>query len=290
MQISETKKNIKFVCCPFLTKFRKKFCYLKKMLTFAENTHIMLLVPATIKKPWKIPQNLTKESNRTRLIEMLASINNINDTTSYYIRDSYTQRIIVDSPTSTILCGHPMELTEFDGFAFYRRIFDKNEWERLNKLFMETYKIFYKYPPAKRRLLVSSYDFVAQTASGGDLVLRHRGAPYLLCDNGNLWLSLCSVTPSAEKRLGNAMVTHIGTGEQYVYMDERYVLSEQLALNQNDLLILKLICDDLADAQIISQLGICVRTFKRKKELLFSKLNVKNAGAAVYKAHLMGII
>jgi DNA-binding CsgD family transcriptional regulator len=247
-------------------------------------------IPAIAQRDWNIPQSLTKESNRVRLIEMLASINKISDTTSYYIRDSYRQKIIVDSPKSAILCGHPIDSAENLGFAFYNRIFDKKEWAWLAKMFEETYKVFYSYPLSQRKNLISSYDFTVRTASNGELILRHKGVPFLLCDNGNLWLSLCSVTMSAEKRSGNATITNIETGEQYVFGKGRYVLSDQFAVTQEELLILELLCNDLTTEQITSQINTSVTTFRRKKELLFNKLNVKSAHGAIYKAGLMGLI
>ena len=248
-----------------------------------------LLVPAVAKKTWSIPQSLTKEPNRTRLVEMLASINKINDTTSYYIRDSYERKIIVDSSTSAILCGYQKEVAEMEGFAFYKRIFIEKEWNWLEKMFEETYKVFYSYPPAKRKHLVSNYDFTVQTINAGSLVLRHKGVPLLLCDNGNLWLSLCSVTVSAQKRSDNATVTNTETGEQHVYTNGRYILSDEFAITQNDLLILELMRNDLSTEQIIAQLDISLPKYRRKRQMLFDKLNVKNVGGAVYKAGLMGL-
>ena len=248
------------------------------------------LVPAIAEKEWKIPQTLTKESNRTRLVEMLASINKINDTTSYYIRDSYTKKIIVDSPTSAILCGYTKEIAEKEGFDFYKRIFAEKEWGWFEKMFKETYKVFYSYPLSKRKQLVSRYDFVVKTVSKGDLVLQHKGIPLLLCGNGNLWLSLCSVTISTEKRSGNATVTNTETGEQHVYTNERYILSDKLAITQEELLILDLLCNDLNQEQIMLQLGISKPNYRRKRQVLFNKLNVKNTHGAIYKAGLMGVV
>jgi len=260
-----------------------------------ENTHrhekkSNHFIPTVKIRDWKMPKNLTKEANRTRLIEMLAAMNKINDTASYYIRDSYKQEIIVDSPKSAILCGLSINCASSLGFAFYNRIFDENEWDWLAKMFEESYKIFYKYPPAQRRNLVSSYDFTLKTANKSKLILRHRGVPFLLCDNGNLWLSLCSVTVSPEKQSGNAMITNIETGEQYVFKNGQYILSDKLAVTQEELLILELLCEDLAAKQIAKQMDISDDSYRRKKEVLFKKLDVKNAHGAVYKAGLMGLV
>ena len=137
---------------------------------------------------------------------------------------------------------------------------------------------------------MSSYDFAVQTVTDGNLILQHKGIPFLLCNNGNLWLSLCSVTTSAEKQSGNATVTNTETGEQYVFTGEHYVLSDKLAVVQDELLILELLCKDLSTEQIVARLNISESSYRRKKQLLFDKLNVKNTHGAIYKAGLMGII
>jgi len=248
------------------------------------------LFPTILEKSWKIPKNLTKEFSRARLVEILMSINKINDTTSYYIRDSYEKKIIVDSPTSTILCGYAKEIAEEEGFAFYKRISAETDWSKFEKMFLETYKIFYKHPPAKRKHLVSSYDLAVQTASKGKLILRHKSIPFKLCDNGNLWLSLGSVSVSTEKRPGNATVTNTETGEVYVYVNDEYVLSDLPAITQEELQILELMCNDLPNEQIMLQLNFSERSFWRKRQRLFNKLNVQSGTGAIHKAHLMGII
>jgi ATP/maltotriose-dependent transcriptional regulator MalT len=122
------------------------------------------------------------------------------------------------------------------------------------------------------------------------MILQHQGIPYLLCDNGNLWLSLSSVTVSTQKRSGNATITHTETGEHYVFADGRYVLSDALAVTQDELLLLELMCNDLSMDRIMSQLKIPKSSFHLKKQRLFEKLDVKNVGGAVYKAGLMGLI
>ena len=95
-------------------------------------------VPAATEKEWNIPQDLMKKSNHERLVEMLASFNKINNTTSFYIRDSFQKKIIVDSPASDILCGYKKEFAEIEGFDFYKRIFVEKEWSWFEKMFTET--------------------------------------------------------------------------------------------------------------------------------------------------------
>jgi len=265
----------------FLCNFAKNNDTVKKEKNF---------VPSVKQKDWNVPQTLLKESNRTRLVEMLTAINKINDTTSYYIRDSRAREIMVDSPTSTILCGHTMEMANLEGFAFYERIFDKKEWPWLEKMFKGAYKIFYEHPPAKRKHLISCYDFTVQHVGKGDLVLRHKAIPLLLCDNGNLWLSLCSVTVSSQRQLGKATITNTETGELYEYTNGHFVLSDKLAVTEEDLLILELVGNDLSSEQIAKQLEISPSSYSRRKQLLLDKLGVKNLAGAIHKAHLERLI
>ena len=248
------------------------------------------LIPPAERKNWDLPQALLKESNRTRLVEMLAAINKINNTTSYYIHDSYARKIIVDSPISTILCGYTIDVAEKLGFAFYERLFDKKEWERLNRMFVEIYKIYYTHPPAKRKHLVSCFDFTVQHVGKGELILQHKAIPLLLCDNGNLWLNLCSVTVSSQKQLGKETITNTETGELYEYINGRFVLSDKLAITEEDLLILELMSNDLDLEQIAEQLGVSTKTYTRKKLTLFDKLDVKNSAGAIRKAHSEGFL
>ena len=248
------------------------------------------LVPSIKKKDWDVPKTLLKESNQARLKEMLTAINKINDTASYYIHDSCARKIIVDSPRSTILCGYAIEDAEEDGFDFYERIFDKKEWIWLEKMFKELYKISYEFPPAKRKHLVSCFDFTVRHSGKGDLILHHKTIPLLLCDNGNLWLNLCSVTESTQKQLGKATITNTETGELYEYINGRFILSDKLAITEEDLLILKLMINDLNTEQIAKQLGVSLSNYSRKKQLLLDKLDVKTSTGAVYKAQALGII
>ena len=247
-------------------------------------------LPINIQKEWGVPQVLTKNPVRSRLLDMLFSINQISNYETYYFRDFYEQKIIVDSPTSTILCGYPKVLVEKEGFDFYHRILGKKEWKRIAKAHQESAKIFFKYPHAKRRHLVFSGDFKVKTANGEKLVLSHWATPFQLCDSGNLWLSLCSVSVSAQEKLRDISITNTETGEEYVFLGGRFVLSDKVFLSKKDIVFLELLCSELPKEEIMFRLKISERTFWRRKKYLFEKLNVCTSAEAVHKAHLLGLI
>ena len=101
----------------------------------------------TTQKEWEVPQALTKNSVQSRLLDMLFSINQISKHETYYFRDFYQQKIIVDSPTSTILCGYSKDLVEKEGFDFYHRILEKksgNELQKHTKKVPKSFSIIHK--------------------------------------------------------------------------------------------------------------------------------------------------
>ena len=263
------------------------------MRNFAKNytAHCMRnFIFNAMPKPWKIPPDLASKASYNRLVEMLSLINKFNHSTSFYIRNTYEKKIIVDSPLSTILCGYPKELVDKEGYAFYERILDKKEFARLTKIFEETHRILHKFSASKRKHLMSSYGLTVKTANQEELFLHNESVPHMLCGNGNLLLCLCSVKVSTHEEKDSATITNTQTGEHFVFHNDKYVLSDKLAITHEDLIFLKMLCDDFTNEEIMSRLGVDERSFRRKRQRLFVKLNSTHATAAIHKAHLRGII
>ena len=247
-------------------------------------------LPSITEKEWAIPPSLVKDTALKRLVSMLKSINQINETNSYYIRDFRSRKIIADSDISAILCGYSKNLLDKEGFDFYRRILAEKELAWIADVYVDSYRIFYSYPQAKRCSLISNYEVEVKTADQESLILQHKSTPYLLCDNGNLWLSLCCVSISNQKQSGTATITNTKTGEHYEFKNDKFVLSEKLAITQEETILLRWLCDGLSTERILALWNISDRSLSRKRVQLFEKLDAKTVGQAVHKAHLLGII
>ena len=246
-------------------------------------------IPIITQKAWNIPRETSRFFSKAHLEDTLRAVN-LATGTHCYVRDSCKQKIIVDSSSALILCGHPKHLAEREGFNFYQRILHEDDWKWLVDMNVAGYEVFFNYSESQRLSLVSSYDLSVKTANNGSLILHHCSSPYRLCENGNLWLSLSCVSPSTQENSGNATITNTATGETYNFIDGKFVLSAIPSLTREEVLILELQASELSVQQISERLQISESSLWRKREVLCRKLGVISSVGAVHKAHLLGIL
>jgi len=243
------------------------------------------------KKSWNISKRQLDVFS-TKNIEKTLYAFNRTGSGEYYMMDSFSGKIVVDSPNASILCGHPQNLLDRHDFNLYREILKKDEWTWAKKMNAAAHNVFFRYPISQRTKLVASYDLAVVTADKRELVLHHKVVPYALCKNGNLWLRLCHVIVSASKQKKNeAFFTNTETNERYVFSGNQLVLSDRIDVTPEDVQVLEWLTKGFSDREICLMLeNSSINTFKSKKQRLFEKLDVTNSAGAVHKAHLLGII
>jgi DNA-binding CsgD family transcriptional regulator len=247
-------------------------------------------VTVVTKKDFKVSGWSLRYYNEKELENILSAVNFAGGS-NFYISDYYRKKIIVDSSSSLILCGHSKAEADRLGFDFFHNILSDEEWNWLHQINKECYKFFFDYPKEKRQDLLLSYDLAVLTTKGKEFILHHHTVPYKLCQNGNMWLGFCHVWTSSEKKSGNPHIIDRKTGEQYDFIDNKFVKSNTHILTQEEVMILNWMVQELSDEKMSEQLGTStVANFKRKKRELYNKLGVSAAAAAIHKAHLMGII
>ena len=246
-------------------------------------------IPIITKQPWSFSDRLLHTYNEQNLENTLSSFNQAGGG-SFYLLDFFRKKIIVDSPSSLILCGYPIDLVKEKGFDFFQQILSEKELEWLIRVNEESYNFFFSFPEHRRKDLFLSYDLTVQTAKNEKRVLHHKVAPYKLCKNGNLWLGLYHVWSSSQRELGRSFIIDNKTNEQYNFIDNKFVKVDKPHFDQEDLLILRYMIADLSDKQMNEMLHISLSSFKRKKRLLFQKLDANTSACAIHKAHLMGVI
>jgi hypothetical protein len=252
-------------------------------------------VTVMTKQGFKVSGWNFRHYNETELESILNAFNFAGGS-NFYMSDYYRKKIIVDSPSSLILCGHSKIEAERLGFEFFHNILTDDEWNWLDRVNKECYKFFFNYPEEKRKGLLLSYDLSVLTAKGKKLILHHHTVPYKLCQNGNMWLGLCHVWASPEKKSGSPLIIDRKTGEQYNFIDKKFVKSNTHLPTQEEIMILNWMVQELSDEKMSDQLNeqlettTTVANFKRKKRELYDKLDVSTSAAAIHKAHLMGII
>jgi len=267
--------------CYFFSIFAKALNEIKPIQTME--------VTVITQQTWSISKSLLKIFNETNLEKMLSVFNQVGSS-NYYLMDYYNQKIILDSPSSLILCGHPKETAEKEGFAFFRKILNEKEFERVNHIDKKIYTFFFNYPESKRNDLIYSYNFKTLTANNREQFLHYKVMPYKLCKNGNVWLSLCHVWASSRKNVEVPTIVNRKTGEQYHFIDGEFTQIASKAVTDEEIVILESLVKDLPDKEIGELLSISVANLKRRKRVLFEKLEVNTSAGAVHKAHLLGII
>ena len=241
-----------------------------------------------IQKPWAISKELARAFS-VKKIEATLGIFNRAGATNFYVVDFYKQRLILGNSTNVEFSGYSKIIIEKEKFEFYDRILKAGETENLIKLHEKAVEIFYQYPESQRYDLEITCYLTAKTANDDEMVLQHIIVPYKLCNNGNMWLSLFTVTPVPILPLHKARIVHIKTGEVYNYINDTFVLSEFGTLTSEDIKMLELFAKDMSVKELCDLLKISESGYKLKRQRIFQKLNVKSWAAAVCKAYELRI-
>jgi DNA-binding CsgD family transcriptional regulator len=243
-------------------------------------------------KPWNIPKTWEDALYKGKPEAILAAINRLTGS-DFYMRDYFRRKMIIDSPASSILCGYSKKLAEQEGLLFFIRLFGDDQSEIEAEVCRERafYNFLCTYPIEQRRNLIYCCDFAAIGVDGSKTVLYHQITPFQLDKNGNPWLMLCSCSVSSYKdKTSRTVIVDKSNGRRFDLIDGKYVLSDSPNLSKREVMVLKWMVKNLAAKQICDILNIPEYTLKRIKQRIYAKLSVNNAGGAIHKAHLMGII
>jgi DNA-binding CsgD family transcriptional regulator len=206
--------------------------------------------------------------------------------------DFHEEQVVVGNLTGHTVAGFPIEVVKREGLNFTDKILPESEKEWVQNMNNEAYKIFSKYDDFETRMtIVFSHDLQAKTPNGREITLHHRLVPYLLDENGNLWLALCTISavPLTHKAT-KACIDCGETGERYDYIGGKFVLSQHKHLTEEEVAILGHLADGIAIKQISAKVGMSLRAVERKKKDALSKLGAHTQAAAVYRAKNMGLI
>ncbi|MDR2907628.1 MAG: helix-turn-helix domain-containing protein [Bacteroidales bacterium] len=247
----------------------------------------MTLNPIT-QRPWNIPQTLEKAYSKENIEELLYTLTTFSRGI-FYMLDFHKQKVFVHNDSSLILCGHPKELADREGFDFFKRIIDPNLLKLAASRDMEFLSIVSSFPESQRKDFVLHYNSILKHADGRDLFCNHKATPFKLDKNGNIWLVLLTCAPSLNKVENKwASIIDKKSHHKYDYVGLRFIFSEEGVLSLEETKILKLSINGCQAKQICEILQISESTLKRRLQEIYAKLDVKNLSGAIHKAHLMG--
>jgi DNA-binding CsgD family transcriptional regulator len=247
-------------------------------------------VTIVTRKPFDISKRQLELFDTDELENMLAAFNYA-EGNNFYILDYYRKKIFVGSPSALILGGFEKQVLDDEGFCFFERVLPDREWKWLNRVNHKMYQFFFSCPEPDRKHLAFSCDFKISTVKGKQIILRHTIVPYKLCKNGNLWLGLCHVSLSPHHESGHPTILNRKTGERYDLIHTKFVKTQHQILTDEELMILEWMVKGLSDKLICERLNFMPMTnFKRRKRILYDKLNAGTAAEAIHNAHLGGMI
>jgi DNA-binding CsgD family transcriptional regulator len=238
---------------------------------------------------WDIPEGLEQLLCKERIEKVLSSFSQVAGQ-RFYMLDYRKGKIMVDSSSSLILCGYSKELIEKEGFRFFKKILPQKELTWLSCANNAAYAVFFDTPLKNREKLVFSLDLACTTANNHDIILHHKIIPYQLCNNGNLWLSLCSTTVSYQKKSRKVSLINNQTGERYKLVHNKFERTTDFVLTEEEHKILGWLAKGFKVEHMALLMGVSAPTLGRKKWSLYKKIGVKTSAEAVHWAHIEGII
>ncbi len=202
---------------------------------------------------------------------------------SLYIIDYNRKNFLYVSPNPLFLCGHSPEEVQQKGYAFYFEVVPPDEINRLMEINEAGFRFYYDQPVEKRLDLSIEYNFHIRTSEKHSHLIHHKLTPVMLSEKGDIWLALCTVSLSPEKKLGEVLITDHTCTDRYVYSFEgrRWRKQPELILSDREKEILQLSVKGLSNTEIGGTLFIDANTVKFHKKKLFEKLHAENITEAV---------
>jgi DNA-binding CsgD family transcriptional regulator len=227
-----------------------------------------------------------KQSDYLRLkyhIDSLIAIARMIDL-SFYIIDYKKQEFVYVSENPLFLSGYDRSEVQQMGYSFYSKVVPPDDLEMLLEINQAGFGFYYDLPPERRPNGFISYDFRMTNTNGGVVMVNHKLTPFILNEEGNLWISLCLVTLSSVKKPGNMFIYMQDESVKYNYSFKlkKFVVFKNKPLTQIESKVIQLLSLGMSSKDIANQICISINTVKFHKKRIFAKLEVQNSNEAVY--------
>ena len=208
-----------------------------------------------------------------------------------YIIDYLKRNFLYVSQNPLFLCGNTAEQVQQMGYEFYLRYVPEEEQQMLIELNEAGFAKFNDMPIKVRRSCFMSYDFHLGNGTSRHLV-NHKITPFVLADDGRVWLALCVVSLANNSTAGNIEFHRKGEQRFLLYDLEQHCWCERqmVQLRQQDKEVLMISAQGLTVQQIADKMCRSVDTVKTYKRVLFERLNVKSITEALATATNSGLI
>lgn len=201
-----------------------------------------------------------------------------------YLIDCCRERVLFASGNFPYLCGMTPDEFKENGNKLYLELVSEEEQQMLIKIIGETLRLMFSFPEEERKDLVLSY-FFSLTSSHPRMV-HHKITPLAFDRSGRIWLLLCTMSISSQKKPGYTVLRRDGDTDFFFYSmnKQTWYHKEGFTLNEMEHDILQLSSQGYTMKEIAGKLNKSEDSIKNYKRVLFAKLGVKSITEAVFEA------
>ena len=210
---------------------------------------------------------------------------------SIYIIDYMKREFLYVAQNPLFLCGHTAEQMRQMGYRFYIEHVPVEEQKMLTELNEAGFRKFNEMPIEQKRGCYMSYDF-HNIGYNGHYLVNHKITPFLLTDDGSVWLAMCVVSLANNSTAGNIEFHRKGESRYWLYdLDMHcWIEKEGIVLRPQDKEVLMLSAQGYTVAQIADKMCRSIDTIKTYKRILFERLQVSSITEALAVATNQGLV
>lgn len=201
-----------------------------------------------------------------------------------YIIDCCRERVLFASGNFPHLCGMTPDEFKENGNKLYLDFVSEDEQQMLLEIMGETLKLMFSFPEEGRKELVLSYFF--SLINNRRRMVHHKITPLAFDSKGRIWLLLCTMSLSSQKKPGYTILRRDGDIDFYSYSMNKHTWyhKEGFTLSEMEHDILQLSSQGYTMKEIAGKLSKSEDSIKNYKRVLFGKLGAKSITEAVFEA------
>lgn|GEM_PF-2520332 len=216
--------------------------------------------------------------------ELIKAMENITRS-NYYIIDYKVEGFAYIPDNSPILCDFKKEEVLQIGWKHYCNILRAEEFEKLQTINKIAIEYFQNIPLEKRTQYSIEYAMNIVNRAGANRKIRHCQTPITLDSDGDIWLSLCSISNPIGTGDLNILVKNNKMWCEYLFnaQTKKFEKQKPAELSTKEKEIIQMLATGLTEHQIGELLFISANTVKYYKKNILKKMNAINIQRAIVK-------
>lgn len=199
-----------------------------------------------------------------------------------YILDHYRRCVFHISENIEHLCGMKPDDIKKMGYRFFSEFISDQDLKMLKVFKEKAYEAMNSYQETVPYDFLLSAKFHIKYNNEVRLV-SHKWTPFVLSDNGKLWLELCTVSLATGRGSGHLVLKRKGSTQyqQYCYNSNRWIQHNEITVTDMERKVLQLSSQGYTMREISEKVCRSIDSVKGYKRSIFDKMDVANIVEAV---------